>query len=118
MTLLSSGDRLPPCGVPCSVAAYMPFSITPDLRYLRIRLSVSGSWITLPAHQLVLRYIVEELLHVYVHYPCISRIEIFYEFEDGLPTTPAGAEAVAVLLKLRLKYGRQDLHYGLLKCPG
>lgn len=31
-----------------SVASYIPFSITPDFRYLRIRLSVSGSWITLP----------------------------------------------------------------------
>lgn len=31
-----------------SVASYIPFSITPDFKYLRIRLSVSGSWIALP----------------------------------------------------------------------
>ncbi len=46
--LLSNGDKFPPCGVPTSVASYMPLFITPALRYFLIRLSVSPSCIILP----------------------------------------------------------------------
>ena len=63
------------------------------------------------AHQFVLRYIVEELLQVYIHYPFVSFIEVFHEFQYYLLTTSARAEAVAVFLELYLKYRRQDLDY-------
>lgn len=41
MMLDSSGDRFPPCGVPCSVFSYLPCIITPAFRYFRISDSVS-----------------------------------------------------------------------------
>ena len=43
MILLSSKDKLPPCGVPTSVGSYWPWFMTPAFRYIRIRLSVSSS---------------------------------------------------------------------------
>ena len=45
--LLSSGDMLPPCGVPVVVFAYLPFIITLALGYFLMRDSVSGSFISL-----------------------------------------------------------------------
>ena len=66
-------------------------------------------------HQLVLRYVVKELLQVYVNYPFTSLVEVFSEFQYCLFTTSAWAEAVAVLLKLFLKSGCEDLTYRLLQ---
>ena len=43
----SSGDRFPPCGVPCSVFSYLPCTITPAFRYFRISDSVSPSFMML-----------------------------------------------------------------------
>ena len=66
-------------------------------------------------HQFVLRNIVEELLQVYVNYPLRSLIEVFQKLLHGLLATPVGAETVAVLLKLCLEDGCEDLDYRLLK---
>ena len=41
ITLLSKGDRFPPCGVPSVMSSYFPFIITPALKYLPYTLVLS-----------------------------------------------------------------------------
>ena len=59
--------------------------------------------------QFVLWNVVKELFQVNVHYPLVPLVEVFHEPPHGSLTAPARAEAVAVLLELRLKNGGEDL---------